>query len=469
MFAPSSSDGFWEWVEVYNRSSSAVSLNGHVFDDNNAIAHTVANITSGSVPAGGTAILYNSAVSASEFGDAWGAGLNLIPVAGWTNIGLGNDSDQIGIWSSIAAYSGDNQLHANALTSQPYDTSPPWPTTDNAGSISLQSINADPHNAGSWALSVIGVEGAYSSDATAETAMNTGMDIGSPGLTPADITGPKIIATSVNTGIADPPDKAEPQPTNWASQRSEIVSIQLTFDDDVLLLNDTEFVLTNLGINAPADPDFVVPISNDQVSIEGAVATISFGIEDLVSGVYELQVTNTFTDLKGNPLDGDDDGSVGGTFVFAANNTNNFYELTSEFSGDAGVSVFDFSTFSYWFGDGIDVAPIYVDMNRDGGVSVFDFSFFSGNFGVGVTFPTLLTAATIEVENGQTDGGLVSPTDRETLDPIVAWASIKDNDPLVRGRPLADNDLDEEQNMLLHWLNDAALLEFLDQEMLLNG
>ncbi|MFT7638855.1 MAG: hypothetical protein ACI9G1_000580, partial [Pirellulaceae bacterium] len=357
---------------------------------------------------------------------------------------------------------------ANALTSQPYDTGAPWPVSDNASSIYMRSVNANPHDGSSWALSVAGVDGARMSSETGDTALNTGLDVGSPGAIPADLIGPTILSASVNTGIVDPPDKVDPQPTSWATQRSEIATIQLTFDDDVQLANNKEIVLTNLGINAPADPDFVVPVTNDQISINGTVATISFGVDDLESGVYELQITNTFTDGSGNPLDGDDDGSAGGTFVFAANAVNNFYELTSEFSGDTGVSVFDFSTFSYWFGDPTGVAPEYVDMNRDGGVSVFDFSFFSSNFSIGVTFPAAFAAAIFAGEDDQSGAEIALPAQQEPLDVIVDWAVVGDQDDLIFARLRVDGDLGGLQKMTQTRLIDEALLEFLGQDELLN-
>jgi hypothetical protein len=50
--------------------------------------------------------------------------------------------------------------------------------------------------------------------------------------------------------------------------------------------------------------------------------------------------------------------------------------------------VFDFTTFSYWFGLAVPTAPLYVDLNRDGGISVFDFSPFASNFGTGIVYPT---------------------------------------------------------------------------------
>jgi hypothetical protein len=70
--------------------------------------------------------------------------------------------------------------------------------------------------------------------------------------------------------------------------------------------------------------------------------------------------------------------------------------MTFDYNGDNGTSVFDFSTFSYWFGTAVPVAPAYADPSLDGGVSVFDFSLFSANFGQSVTFPAAFAARFVE-------------------------------------------------------------------------
>jgi hypothetical protein len=88
-------------------------------------------------------------------------------------------------------------------------------------------------------------------------------------------------------------------------------------------------------------------------------------------------------------LDGNGDGTGGDGYVLTGDRDNKIYQLEAEWNGDEGVSVFDFSTFSYWFGVEVGVAgaPSYVDVNNDNGISVFDFTGFSNNFGVGVVYP----------------------------------------------------------------------------------
>jgi len=106
-----------------------------------------------------------------------------------------------------------------------------------------------------------------------------------------------------------------------------------------------------------------------------------------------MDILPTVTDNQGNQLDGDANGTGGDTYELEANLDNRFYVLLAEWSGDGGVSVFDFTTFSYWFGQAVPRAPSYVDTSGDQGVSVFDFTAFSDNFGTGISYPNALMAA----------------------------------------------------------------------------
>ena len=117
----------------------------------------------------------------------------------------------------------------------------------------------------------------------------------------------------------------------------------------------------------------------------------------------------TATDLAGNAVDGDGNGTGGDTFAVAGNATNRLYQLAAEWSGDEAISVFDFSTFSYWFGSKTNVepvAPAYVDLNDDQGISVFDFTAFSQNFGVEITYQTTFAATGSDDVTPTTDDDL---------------------------------------------------------------
>jgi hypothetical protein len=181
MFNPIGSEPDWEWVEVYNNNATPVNLAGYILDDTNNVAHSAANqpnIATGTIPANGTAILYNSAVSQADFEDAWGTGLNLVPVTDWTSaqMSLNNSgTDGVGLWDSTAAYTGDNQAHANTVASIKYDLANGWPAASNQ-SIYITTRNNMTTDAFAWTAATIGVDGSF-----ATPLRHPGGDVGSPG------------------------------------------------------------------------------------------------------------------------------------------------------------------------------------------------------------------------------------------------------------------------------------------------
>ncbi|MFT5523833.1 MAG: hypothetical protein ACI9HK_001782 [Pirellulaceae bacterium] len=206
---------------------------------------------------------------------------------------------------------------------------------------------------------------------------------------------PQVLSFAVNSGVADPANLANGvQPTTWSKQRSDLQTFSVIFSKPVVA-TPTDFRLVNLGLNADVDPDVVVPLREDQLEVASNELTIHFDADELSEGVYQLEIGATVVDEAGNPLDGNGDGFGGDAWSITGNSENRLYRLRSDFNADTGVSVFDFSTFSYWFGQPAGpgmTAPAYADMNLDGGVSVFDFTLFADNFGKGVSFPTSFAA-----------------------------------------------------------------------------
>jgi hypothetical protein len=198
---------------------------------------------------------------------------------------------------------------------------------------------------------------------------------------------PVVLSVTPNAQQVDPADLVEKgvQPTSWSTQNSEILDITVKFNEVVQIAVD-DIQLVNLGVDVPQDPDVPFALLANHFSQNANEVVLTFAAGELAEGVYRLSVAGTVVDLEGKPLDGDQDETGGDEFVIEGSSANGLFKLVSEFNGDAGVSVFDFSTFGYWFGSAVGVAPEYVDLNRDGGVSVFDFAFFSGNFGIGVNF-----------------------------------------------------------------------------------
>jgi len=204
---------------------------------------------------------------------------------------------------------------------------------------------------------------------------------------------PSVQTVLINTALTDPDNLAKGvAPTTWQIQRSSIESITVHFSENVNATVD-DFTLTNLGVNAPVDSDREFSLQPKHFSLSGSVAALRFAPAELADGVYQLSLSDDIANVGGKSLDGDGNGTAGGDYLFTGSEDNQFYVLAGEWSGDDGVSVFDFGTFSYWFGWATNVAPTYVDLNHDGGVSVFDFSGYSDNFGVGVEYPTAFVRA----------------------------------------------------------------------------
>jgi hypothetical protein len=250
-----------------------------------------------------------------------------------------------------------------------FDTAP-WPEAADEGELSLTRRSLD-----QWG--------------------NDPLSWGAVPPTPGNVyVGPaRVLSVDINALQVDPADLAGkgPQPTSWQQQRSALTDIQIEFTD-LVDVEIADFVLTNLGVNSPVDADQVVSLAANHLSVELNVVTLTFDAYELPDGVYRLEILPTATNIDGQPIDGDGDGTEGDAYVLEGNATNLFYQLAAEWSGDEGVSVFDFSTFSYWFGQTVGVAPLYADASGDGGISVFDFTAFSVNFGKSVVFPNAFAA-----------------------------------------------------------------------------
>ncbi|MFT5528020.1 MAG: hypothetical protein ACI9HK_006008, partial [Pirellulaceae bacterium] len=219
----------------------------------------------------------------------------------------------------------------------------------------------------------------------------------SPGGIPSATT---LQAWSINASKVNPPDLAmRAQPTSWQQQRSHLATIEFQFSAPMDVAVE-DLVLTNLGVDADIDPDFDVALALENVLVNGSTITINLEGLSLPDGVYQIEFLPTTTDLAGNGIDFDGNDVGGDEFVIVGNSQNKLYQLASDWNGDEGISVFDFSTFSYWFGTPVDAngAPSYVDLNGDDGISVFDFTGFSNNFGIGVDFPVAFTHPRVVLE-----------------------------------------------------------------------
>ncbi len=204
MYNPASKEDDWEWIEIYNAGATAVDLSGYVVDDSNSNDHDEANIATGSIGPGQTAVLFNADdVSVADFEAAWGTSLNLVSVTHWSAMGLNNsgDGDRIGLWASFADYSGDHQNHNNVIEGVNYDDSGDWPSDNDKASIYLTDLNANNNEGSNWELSTIdGATPTFTGYQSRSAGGNSGADVGSPGPI-ADLSIAKtVIPTKANPG-----------------------------------------------------------------------------------------------------------------------------------------------------------------------------------------------------------------------------------------------------------------------------
>lgn len=159
----------WEWVEVYNSSTSTIDITGWVLDDFNSSSHSGANVNvdpnssfTGEIPSGTAAVLFNDMLDPNTFLAAWdpnGAGINIIPISGWDNgMGLnnGNGGDRVGLWDDPNAYSGDHNVHANAVVSQQYGANNGYEDPSQGPSINLADLSLDASDPNFWTTSNLG-------------------------------------------------------------------------------------------------------------------------------------------------------------------------------------------------------------------------------------------------------------------------------------------------------------------------
>lgn len=178
-------------------------------------------------------------------------------------------------------------------------------------------------------------------------------------------------------GATDPADLPRgPQPTSWAQQRSMMRQIVVDLDISIGPLSVNNFVLTNLGVNAPVDPDTVIALRQDQLSQSNGFKRLVFEFDagQLSDGVYQLELKSPLTGAT--------------LYTITGNATNKLYILEGDWNGSGGVNIQDFATFAYWMGKPVPEAPHYVDANNSGGINIQDFAAFAANFGKQVTFPT---------------------------------------------------------------------------------
>jgi hypothetical protein len=201
----------WEWVEIYNNTGALIdfSATNYVLDDDDDGHLPAANITSGSVAQGATAVLVNTEDNTlAEIRAAWGAEVNFIPVSQWTD--FANGGDLVAIWPSLAAYNAAalpgttsprrSTSGTSAFVQYDDDDTMGWPDNDGNSSVEITSLDADPSQGASWLLS----NGRSPMQVIATLPDHTGGDVGSPGSVGTALVG--VLGDYNNNGIVDAAD-----------------------------------------------------------------------------------------------------------------------------------------------------------------------------------------------------------------------------------------------------------------------
>lgn len=154
------SDPTWEWVEIFNTSfTDTIDISDYVVDDNNGTAHPAPPIPAGTFLAPRqTAYLFNAdTVTANDFDTAWGGGLLAVPISSWAGMQLNNGAtgDSIALWSSFAAYEGDQASQTFAFDVVAYENGQnDWPAFSGGQNVFLTDLS-DNSVATNWAVATV--------------------------------------------------------------------------------------------------------------------------------------------------------------------------------------------------------------------------------------------------------------------------------------------------------------------------
>ena len=270
MYDPASSEPAWEWVELYNNTGAAIDFAAtkYVFDDDDDASLTAANITSGIIAPGSTGVLFNASGSGTTLANmqaAWGSSINFIPVTAWTD--MTNAGDTIAVWSSLANYQLETpadtsprrtMTHAAAMVAFDDNATAGWPNNNDAGSIFLANLTANPATPSSWTLSNNN-NSSTSQAVLTEVVDHPGGDVGSPGYVPGVV--PVTLAGDYNgNGVVDTADYIlwrHALQTSTSLPNDQTPASVSTADYDLWRTNfgKTSGTGTGTDLNAPTIPE----------------------------------------------------------------------------------------------------------------------------------------------------------------------------------------------------------------------
>lgn len=112
----------------------------------------------------------------------------------WCGIAISfSPTVRFGFWELEERDAADNKDFSKAVFEFTYEdpsrlpSGSTFPEPNNSSSIYLTDLSADPNDGRNWALSTVGVDGAYAIEAnTLKGGIEPGVDVGSPGFVPTD-------------------------------------------------------------------------------------------------------------------------------------------------------------------------------------------------------------------------------------------------------------------------------------------
>ena len=334
MYNPQSTpDNVWEWIEIYNIGDTIIDLTGYVIDDQNGWFHSAANINSGTIIPGGTAILFNNdALEAADFEAAWGSHLNLIGVTGWSNFALNNTGDKVSLWSNFESYINDHQDHLNAIDTVDYSAAD-FPNP-NGQSIYLSDLTLDNNIGSHWSISIEGeITPAGTGYFSSNFGGNSGNDLGSPVQNfPPTITGTPD--TFINEGShyffqpttddinGDTLIYSIENLPSWAIFDIKTGTVSGTpTNEDVGLFPNIKIAVSD-GLNAVNLPPFDLSVKNLNDHPYFTSSALQFSLEDQV---YRYDIVTT-------------DPDIGDSLTITANSLPNWLTLVDHQDGTATLT-----------------------------------------------------------------------------------------------------------------------------------
>ena len=174
-----------------------------------------------------------------------------------------------------------------------------------------------------------------------------------------------------------------------SASRSRIDSLRIEFEGTVSIELDA-FTITNRTTQRTFDYSLGLP------TIEGGKTVVVLNVEgpdlddgSLTDGNYELTIDATkVTSVTGAGLDADGNGDPGDDYYFGREESDLFYRLYGDASGDRNLGLLDFAMFRSTFGLKAGDANFdkSLDSNDDDDIGLIDFAAFRANFGKDLNF-----------------------------------------------------------------------------------